>query len=104
MKSGLGIDTVYLQTPERENAIMMLMGIATLVTNIADAVFAREGVTLDGRTMTMHGLAYELQDTIVTLSDDDVLSVMQPGDSEFDLFDITDVLGLNPQLLLRFAP
>lgn len=103
MKSGLGIDTVYLQTPERENAMMMLMGIATLVTNIADAVFAREGMTLDGRTMTMHGLAYELQGTIVTLSDDDVLSIMQPSDSESDLFEITDVLGLNPQLLLGFA-
>lgn len=103
MKSGLGIDTVFLQTPERENAMMFVMSVAALVSNIADAVFLREGTTLDGRQLTMHGLAYELQGTIVKLTDGKI-SVMQPADMDRELFSYTDVLGINPQLLLGCRP
>ena len=99
MKSGLGIDSVYLQTPERENAMMFVLSVATLVCNISDELFRRRGMELDGRPLTMHALAYELQGSIVTLSEG-TLSVMQPDSVSHDLFHYPDVLGINPQLLL----
>lgn len=37
MKSGFGVDRVFLDTPSRENAMIFVGGIATLICNIIDA-------------------------------------------------------------------
>jgi transposase len=44
MKSGMGVDSVYLHTPSRENAMMFVVGTATLVADIITAVLKRNGV------------------------------------------------------------
>lgn len=60
LKSGVGMNSVYLQTPSRENAMMFVLSIAVLISNIADAIFKRMDMRLKGRTLTMYNLAYEL--------------------------------------------
>lgn len=103
MKSGIGMNSVYLHTPSRENAMMFVISIAVLLSNIADAVFRRENVLLDGSTLTMHRLAHELQTTLVTYSRDErALDLMGEDGAVELLFHLTDTLRINPQLLLGY--
>ena len=103
MKSGIGMNSIYLHTPSRENAMMFVICIAVLISNIVDAVFRRAGARLDGRQLTMHHLAHELQTTLVTFSRaDNALELMGPGETADRFFDWTDMLRINPQLLLGY--
>lgn len=103
MKSGIGIDEVFLQTPSRESAMMFVVSIAVLMSNIADAVFRRADARLDGRTLTMHSLAYEYQTTLVCFSRQDRRLYVKGSDGVADrLFATTDLLRINPQLLLGY--
>ena len=94
---------MFLHTPSRENAMMFVICIAVLISNIADAVFRRADARLDGRQLTMNHLAHELQTTLVTFSRaDNALELMGPGDTADRFFDWTDMLRINPQLLLGY--
>ncbi len=103
MKSGIGMNSIYLQTPSRENTMMFVICIAVLLSNIADAVFRRAEARLDGRQLTMYHLAHEAQTWIVTYSrSENVLNVMGQDDAADRLFEYTDMLGINPQFLLGY--
>ena len=103
MKSGMGMNSIFLQTPSRENAMMFVISIAVLVSNIADAMFRRAKVLLDGRQLTMYHLAYEVQTTIVTYSrDENTLRLQGPPRVTERYFEITDTLQINPQYLLGY--
>lgn len=99
MKSGLGIDTVFLHKPEREYAMMFVLSVATLLCNLMDLRFRASGTELDGRMLTTHGLAYELQSTLILLSDGRIRP-FQPDGMDVEVFEYTDILGINPRYLL----
>ncbi len=101
LKSGMGLDAVFLQNPARENAMMFVLNIADLMMSIADAVFKRSGASLHGKDLTMYRLSRELQGTMITYSrDSNRLGVLYPVDCDLDVFEYTDLLGINPQYLL----
>ena len=103
MKSGIGMNSIYLQTPSRENAMMFVICIAVLLSNVADAIFRRAEARLDGRQLTMYHLAHETQTWIVAYSrSENVLNVMGQDDAADRLFGYTDMLGINPQFLLGY--
>ena len=101
MKSGLGIDTVFLQTPSRERAMMFVLGIAALITGLADALLGRNAMEIDGRRATMYSLAVELLTTTIELDRSDCrLSVRGPTGVTERFFEYTDALAINPRYLL----
>ncbi|MGN0137276.1 MAG: IS1634 family transposase [Candidatus Methanomethylophilaceae archaeon] len=101
MKSGLGIDTVFLQTPSRERAMMFVISIAALITSLADALFRIKNVRIDGKTATMYLLAVELLTTTIELDRaDSRLSVRGPTTVNERFFEYTDKLEINPRYLL----
>lgn len=103
MKSGMGMNSIFLQTPSRENAMMFAVSIAVLISNIADAMFRRKTVLLKGRQLTMYRLAYEVQTTIVIYSrSENSLSLMGPDEVTKMFFDYTDALRINPRHLLTY--
>ena len=59
MKSDMG-NSIFLQTPSRENAMMFVISIALLVSNIADAMFRRAHTLLKGKQLTMYRFAFEV--------------------------------------------
>lgn len=104
MKSGMGMNSIFLQTPSRENAMMFVISIAVLISSIADALFRRAKALLDGRQLTMYRLAYEVQNTIVIYSrSENALSIQGPAGAADRLFEITDMLHINPQYLLGYV-
>ena len=44
MKSGMGIDRVYIQKPSRENAMMFVISLTTMISNVMDHIFRQNGV------------------------------------------------------------
>lgn len=103
MKSGLGMNTVYVQKPSRENAMMFVISIGVLLSNIADEMFRRADTRIDGHLMTMHRLSHELQTTLVTYSrSENSLRLLGPPEVTRRFFEYTDTLGINPQLLLGY--
>lgn len=49
MKSGMGMKRVYIQRPSRENAMMFVISVATMLTDAADHILKRH---LPGTTFT----------------------------------------------------
>ena len=43
MKSGMGVDSVYVRTPKRADALLFVVAIATLASDIIDALLRRSG-------------------------------------------------------------
>ena len=104
MKSGMGMNSIFLQTPSRENAMMFVISIALLISNIADAMFRRTKVLLDGRQLTMYRLAFEVQNTIVIYSrGENSLRLQGPPKVTDRYFEFTDTLQINPQYLLGYS-
>lgn len=101
LKSGLGIDTVFLQTPSRERAMMFVLSIAALMTSLADAIFRKKNIRIEGKQATMYLLAVELLTTTIELDRaDSRLSVRGPATVNERFFDYTDALEINPRFLL----
>ncbi len=64
-------------------------------------MFRRAVTRLDGKTLTIYGLAYELRTTVVIyLHDDNALSLMDPVEKTGRMFGYTDALMIKPQSLL----
>ena len=104
LKSGMGMDSVFLQNPSRENTMMFVLSIAGLMMSTADAVLRRAGDPDHTDDLTMYKLARRLQGTTVEMSRDrDRLSVRYAKECKFDLFEYTDMLGINPQFLLGYV-
>ncbi len=60
MKSGIGIDKVYLQTPSRERAMMFVVGLIALVSQLMDALLKRASMDT-----TVYSLSLRLHSTSV---------------------------------------
>ena len=102
LKSGMGLDSVYLQNPSRESAMMFVLSIAGLLMSTANAVLRRQGDPEDD-ILSMYQLARMFQGVSVELSrSDGSLGVRYPEECEGDLFEYTDMLGINPQFLLGY--
>ena len=42
-KDGMGMSTVYIQKPSRENAMMFVISLAAMLTDVADHLFSKRG-------------------------------------------------------------
>ena len=74
------------------------------MSNIVDAMFRCADTRVDGMPMTMYRLLYELQTTLVIyFRCDNSLRHMGPPEVTDRFFSYTDMLGINPQLLLGYA-
>jgi len=98
MKSGMGVDTVYVQTPSRANALLFVIGIATLVSSIMDAMLRRKG----GTYRTVKRACVDIQDvTLEYRRDEDAISFSGCEGSAEKVFGYLDGIGLDPSLLLE---
>lgn len=103
MKSGMGMNSIYLQTPSRENAMMFVVSIGVLISNVADAIFRKNNVVMRKKRLTMHRLAYYLTTTTVEYSrSENELRLRGPSKVTDGFFEITDTLKINPQHLLGY--
>ena len=53
MKSGIGIDRVYLQTPSRERAMMFVVGLISLISQLMDALLKRASMDTTARSLSL---------------------------------------------------
>jgi transposase len=97
MKSGLGVDSVYLHTPERENAMMFVIGIATIISNTVDAVLKR----MPGRKITMERLCWKMMPVSVNYDrNGDRMSIRGYRGANKEFFGYLDALKVSHGLLL----
>ena len=59
MKDGMGIDRVYLHRPSRENAMMFVISLATMISDVVTHVLKENGIGLtmqniSGRLYTLN--------------------------------------------------
>ena len=97
MKSGLGVDEVYLHTPERENAMMFVIGIATIVSNVVDAVLRR----MPGKRVTVSHLCWKMIHVTVDYDRiDDRMSIRGYKGANKEFFGYLNALNVSHGLLL----
>jgi len=100
MKSGLGVDSVYLHTPERENAMMFVIGIATIISNTVDAVLGR----MPGKKVTMDRLCWKMISVSVDYDrEDDCVCIRGYKGANKEFFGYLDALNIFPGLLLGYS-
>lgn len=94
MKDGMGIDRVYLHRPSRENAMMFVISLGTMLSDIITHVLKSNGID-----MTMQSISGTMS----------TLDIVQDAEGEYldgpeghiDLFlRILDVLEIDPDHLL----
>ena len=101
MKSGLGIDRVFLHKPSRENAMMFVIDIATLICDIIDAMSRRRS---DGSIRTFGTVTEELVGAQIRYDrGTDSMDVEGPPIRADQLTSIMAMMGVDPQLLLGFT-
>ena len=101
-KSGLGMDRMFLHTPSRQDAVVFLTSIATMISKAMDIVLKRN--TPKGRrALTMKYICDRKAGTVLRYDrDSDSVTILgEPGDREF-IFDILDQLDIEPDLLLGY--
>lgn len=97
MKSGLGVDRVFFRTPSRENAMMFVVGIATLMENVIDAMNRR-----NGERDTFRTVIYQFETMVVKYSRlDDSMDFEGPDERVEQLFRYLEILRIAPQFLLQ---
>ncbi|WP_400241202.1 hypothetical protein [Methanomethylophilus alvi] len=94
MKDGMGIDRVYLHRPSRENAMMFVISLGTMLSDIITHVLKSNGID-----MTMQSISGTMS----------TLDIVQDAEGEYldgpeghiDLFlRILEVLEIDPDHLL----
>ncbi|MDR1954533.1 MAG: IS1634 family transposase [Candidatus Methanoplasma sp.] len=99
MKSGMGVDSVYVRTPSRANALLFIVAIATLVSSVIDAVLRQNG---KGRRMTVKQYCDGIQNAILEYHRrENAVSVLGPAGSEDKVIAYMDAIGMDPSLLLE---
>ncbi len=99
MKSGFGVDRVFFRTPSRENAMMFVVGIATLIENIIDAMNRR-----NGERDTFRTVVDQFTGTTVRYSrSEDSMDFEGSPERVEQLFRYLETLRIEPQLLLEHA-
>jgi transposase len=97
MKSGMGVDTVYVQTPSRANALLFVIGIATLVSSIMDAMLRKNGCRYGTVKQACRDLQYVM---LEYRRDEDAISFIGCEGSGEKVFDYLDGIGLDPSTIL----
>ena len=101
MKSGMGVDRVYVHKPSRENALMFVVGIATLINDIIDAMSHREAAERDAASSTFRTVVDEMTGTQVRYDrGTDSMHVEGPPERADRLAGILLMMGTDPRLLL----
>ena len=80
MKSGMGIDQVFLQTPSRESAMIFVIGIATLLSDIITKILKDNGVGKTSKTVNEELVSLILKEGpegIVALGKDDSIDKLE---------------------------
>jgi transposase len=99
MKSGMGVDSVYVRTPSRANALLFVVAIATLVSSILDALLRRNR---KGRRRTVGQVCGDIQNAILEYHRGmDALSVLGTEETEDAVFSYLDAIGMDPSLLFE---
>jgi len=99
MKSGMGVDSVYVRTPSRANALLFVVAIATLVSSMMDAILRRNG---KGRQKTVKQICTEIQSASVEYyRSENSISVFGSDRCEDRVFEFMDAIGLDPSHLLE---
>ena len=99
LMNGLGVDRMFLHTPSRENAMMFVIGIATLICDIIDALRRRQGA--DQRSATFKTVTEELVGTQVRYDrGTDSLDIEGPPERADQLASILELTSTDPGLLL----
>jgi transposase len=100
MKSGTGVGHMFIHTPSRQDAVVFLSSLATMISNVANAVMKRMP---DMKEMTMKHISDFMMTTIVRYCrENDEKSVTGgPGATEAALA-IVDALNIDPELLLGY--
>ena len=99
MKSDMGVSPVFVKMPSRANALLFVVAIATLVSNIIDALIRRSG---EGRLKTMKQFYAEMQNTSVEYHrDGNEMSLVGAKESTNAVCSCMDVLGIDLSSLLE---
>jgi len=99
MKSGMGVDSVYVRTPTRANALLFVVAIATLISSVMDAMLKRNG---KGRHKTVRQICIEIQNAILEYHrSDNAMSVLGPPGSADAVFEYLDKIDLDSSYLLE---
>ncbi|MBQ7701510.1 MAG: IS1634 family transposase [Candidatus Methanomethylophilaceae archaeon] len=94
MKSGMGIDQVYLQTPSRESSMIFVIGIATLLSDVITKVLKDNGIGKTSKTVNE-----ELVSLILKEGTEDIVALGK-DDSIDQLETYVKLLKLDPESLL----
>lgn len=96
MKSGIGIDRVYLQTPSRERAMMFVVGLMSLVSQLMDALLKRASIDATARSLSLR-----LHSTSVRCSRDHSRMWIDGNQNSMDLvMDCLSAFGVEPEKML----
>lgn len=98
MKSGMGVDSVYVRTPKRADALLFVVAIATLISSIIDALLRRSGCPY--RTVKKAAEAIQHATFVFHRSTGDI-TVIGPEGSADRVFAYIDGIGLDPSVLFE---
>jgi hypothetical protein len=95
MKSGMGVNHVYLHLHRRQDAMVTAVSLATMLSNVMDSV-------LPGK-MTANKVIDDLDNGIVEYDrDGDAMRFSGPPGLRENIFGILNVLGVKNRFLLGF--
>lgn len=99
MKSGMGVDSVYVRTPKRADALLFVVAVATLVSSIIDALLAK---SRDCPYRTVKKAAEAIQHASFEFHrDTGDITVTGPAGSVDRVFAYIDGIGLDPSHLFE---
>lgn len=97
MKSGMGVDSVYVRTPSRANALLFVVAIATLVSSVIDALLKRSGRS---RFATVKQASQAVMNSSFEICRETDEAQVTGAEGSVDLvFDYLDGIGLDPSVL-----
>ena len=94
MKDGMGIDRVYIHRPSRENAMMFVISLATMVSDIVTHVLKENGMDLTMQSVSCKIYAMDM----VCEGDEEYLDGSPEHEELF--MRMVEVLGLDPDHLI----
>ena len=98
MKSGMGVNHVYLHARSRQDALVFAVSLATAMTNVIDSVMQRNG---DGRRT--HRLIYRFKTGMVIYDrESDKMRFKGPPGRREEFYELLDVLNIERKFLLGF--
>jgi transposase len=99
MKSGMGVNHMYLHTHSRQDAMVFVVSLATALSNTVDSVLA----ALPGKKRTTHQLMYGFKNGIVKYDrSGDTMRFGGPPGMQEDFMGILDSLKIDKKFLLGF--